>query len=356
MTMIRCVSPVDGEVYASARQCRWRWRGRPWHMRASRRKAWARRPLDERVKLVLAGVARLNEMVDEVVPELACRWPAGAPMAASSRDSTSLQLRRFDRGRCAEAARRGGERSLRAAHRARAAWRRLRHRSVELSLYDRESNTVGAGADGRQYRDPQARQQTSSSAAHGARLSRRAFRRTFSQNLFLDHDTTAALIAAKSFDFINFTGSVEAAGRSSGGAAPLPASASSSAARILAMWMERCRPRRGRRHADGRRDLQFRPVLLRHERIMCMSRSMTPLREIGRLASNYKLGNRSIRRRRSSDGKQALCGNRAQSSRRCDLQGCQGADRPEALPAGRWRCLSGAASPCRRRSLHGVQS
>jgi acyl-CoA reductase-like NAD-dependent aldehyde dehydrogenase len=29
------------------------------------------------------------------------------------------------------------------------------------------------------------------------------------QNLFLDHDTTAALIAAKSFDFINFTGSVE---------------------------------------------------------------------------------------------------------------------------------------------------
>jgi acyl-CoA reductase-like NAD-dependent aldehyde dehydrogenase len=29
------------------------------------------------------------------------------------------------------------------------------------------------------------------------------------QNLFLDHETTAALIAAKSFDFINFTGSVE---------------------------------------------------------------------------------------------------------------------------------------------------
>ena len=29
------------------------------------------------------------------------------------------------------------------------------------------------------------------------------------QNIFLDHDTTSALIAAKSFDFVNFTGSVE---------------------------------------------------------------------------------------------------------------------------------------------------
>ena len=29
------------------------------------------------------------------------------------------------------------------------------------------------------------------------------------QNVFLDHDTTSALIAANSFDFINFTGSVE---------------------------------------------------------------------------------------------------------------------------------------------------
>src|SRR3546814_3613647 len=34
-------------------------------------KAWAKRPLEERVQLVLKGVARLNEMVDEVVPELA---------------------------------------------------------------------------------------------------------------------------------------------------------------------------------------------------------------------------------------------------------------------------------------------
>jgi acyl-CoA reductase-like NAD-dependent aldehyde dehydrogenase len=34
-------------------------------------KDWARRPLEDRVQLVLKGVARLNEMVAEVVPELA---------------------------------------------------------------------------------------------------------------------------------------------------------------------------------------------------------------------------------------------------------------------------------------------
>jgi acyl-CoA reductase-like NAD-dependent aldehyde dehydrogenase len=41
-------------------------------------KDWARRPLDERIALVKAGVARLNEMSDEVVPELA--WMMGRPV------------------------------------------------------------------------------------------------------------------------------------------------------------------------------------------------------------------------------------------------------------------------------------
>ena len=92
MTMIRCVSPVDGEVYAErpamplemARQA-------VAHARLAQ-KAWARRPLDERVKLVLAGVARLNEMVDEVVPELA--WQMGRPVryGGEFKDSTSAPI------------------------------------------------------------------------------------------------------------------------------------------------------------------------------------------------------------------------------------------------------------------------
>jgi hypothetical protein len=46
--------------------------------RPQAQKDWAKRPLEDRVKLVLKGVARLNEMVDEVVPELA--WQMGRPI------------------------------------------------------------------------------------------------------------------------------------------------------------------------------------------------------------------------------------------------------------------------------------
>src|SRR5690606_26509170 len=41
-------------------------------------KAWARRPLEERIALVKDGIARLNGMKDEVVPELA--WQMGRPV------------------------------------------------------------------------------------------------------------------------------------------------------------------------------------------------------------------------------------------------------------------------------------
>ncbi|PLX37386.1 MAG: aldehyde dehydrogenase, partial [Hyphomicrobiales bacterium] len=75
---IRCISPIDGSVYAE----------RPIAamaeaeavVAAARRaqKDWARRPLDERIALVRAGVARLGEMNDEIVPELA--WMIGRPV------------------------------------------------------------------------------------------------------------------------------------------------------------------------------------------------------------------------------------------------------------------------------------
>ncbi len=75
---LKCISPVDGSVFAE----------RP-VMAASdaaalvskvraAQKDWAARPLDERIALVMAGVKRLNEMTDEVVPELA--WMMGRPV------------------------------------------------------------------------------------------------------------------------------------------------------------------------------------------------------------------------------------------------------------------------------------
>ena len=78
MSMIQCISPVNGEVYAErpglsleeAREAVARAR--------KAQKDWARRPLEDRVQLVMKGVARLNEMVDDVVPELA--WQMGRPI------------------------------------------------------------------------------------------------------------------------------------------------------------------------------------------------------------------------------------------------------------------------------------
>lgn len=75
--MIQCISPVDGRVYAE----------RPAltlseaEEVATRARAaqvdWAARPLAERIALVKAGVAKLNEMKDRVVEELA--WQMGRP-------------------------------------------------------------------------------------------------------------------------------------------------------------------------------------------------------------------------------------------------------------------------------------
>ncbi|MBZ4021885.1 aldehyde dehydrogenase [Rhodobacter sp. TJ_12] len=75
--MIQCISPVDGRVYAErpalslpdAEEMAARAR--------AAQPAWAARPLEERIALVQAGVAKLNEMKDRVVEELA--WQMGRP-------------------------------------------------------------------------------------------------------------------------------------------------------------------------------------------------------------------------------------------------------------------------------------
>ena len=78
MAMIQCISPVDGSVYAE-RPALSLDAAKDVVARARKaQKAWAKRPLEERVQLVLKGVARLNEMSDAVVPELA--WQMGRPV------------------------------------------------------------------------------------------------------------------------------------------------------------------------------------------------------------------------------------------------------------------------------------
>ena len=68
---LKCISPIDGSVYAerpvltldAAKSAAARAR--------TAQKAWAARPVQERVDLVMAGVAAVGAMNDEIVPELA---------------------------------------------------------------------------------------------------------------------------------------------------------------------------------------------------------------------------------------------------------------------------------------------
>ncbi|MDH4413418.1 MAG: aldehyde dehydrogenase family protein, partial [Rhizobium sp.] len=71
MTMIQCISPIDGSVYAERPAMSLEAAAEAVGRARKAQKAWARRPLEDRIQLVLKGVARLNEMSDEVVPELA---------------------------------------------------------------------------------------------------------------------------------------------------------------------------------------------------------------------------------------------------------------------------------------------
>ncbi|MCB9960211.1 MAG: aldehyde dehydrogenase family protein [Rhodospirillaceae bacterium] len=209
--VLTCVSPIDGSVYAErpvlspadARSVVTR-------ARAAQRE-WAARPLDERIQLVLAGVERLGAMNDEVVTELA--WMMGRPVRYGGEF--------------------GGVKE-RATYMAEIAPQALAPLAVEDSAkfrryighephgvvlviapwnypYLTAINTVApALIAGNAVVLKHATQtllvgERMVRAFHEAGVPEDVF-----QNVFLDHETTAGLIAARSFGFINFTGSVEA--------------------------------------------------------------------------------------------------------------------------------------------------
>jgi acyl-CoA reductase-like NAD-dependent aldehyde dehydrogenase len=209
MTEIRCISPIDGSVVATRKAL-----DRPTAMatiNAARaaQPGWAARPLDERIALVMAGVAALGAANDEIVPELAhmmgrpvryggefggVEERAGhmASIAAASladiKVGEDAQFRRFIR--------------------------RLPHGVVFVVApwnypYLTAINTIApALIAGNAVVLKHATQtllagERLATAFHAAGVPESLF-----VNLCLDHDTTAGLIGDGLFDFINFTGSV----------------------------------------------------------------------------------------------------------------------------------------------------
>ena len=76
-SMIRCISPVDGRVYAERPALSPEAADAAVARGRAAQKGWAARPLDERRRLVLAGIAALNERKGPIVEELA--WQMGRP-------------------------------------------------------------------------------------------------------------------------------------------------------------------------------------------------------------------------------------------------------------------------------------
>ncbi len=77
MIPIQLISPVDGRVYAERMPLTAQAAAAVVARARAAQKPWAARPLAERVALVKAGVARLNDMKEKVVEEIA--WQMGRP-------------------------------------------------------------------------------------------------------------------------------------------------------------------------------------------------------------------------------------------------------------------------------------
>ncbi|MGB2491650.1 MAG: aldehyde dehydrogenase family protein, partial [Candidatus Puniceispirillum sp.] len=206
---LQCISPIDGSVYAE----------RPLMDKTvafaavkhaeDAQAAWAARPLAARVEIIRDAVARIGEMNDDIVPELA--WQMGrpvryggefggfterasymadiadtalAPIMIEDSDSFTRYIKRIPHG-------------------------------VVLVIapwnypYMTAINTVApALIAGNAVMLKHASQtplvgERLAQAFHAAGVPEGVF-----QNVFLGHDVTADLIAAKSFGFVNFTGSV----------------------------------------------------------------------------------------------------------------------------------------------------
>ncbi|MEM7428463.1 MAG: aldehyde dehydrogenase family protein [Pseudomonadota bacterium] len=211
---LKCISPIDGSIFAE------RPVASPDEAAAIIAKAraaqrdWANRPLSSRIDLVKAGVARLGEMQDEMVPELA--WMMGRPV------------------------RYGGEfggTEERALHMAGIAEKTLAPIVVEDSAaFERRivrephgvvfviapwnypyMTAINSVAPGLIAGNAVILKHATQTLLVGERMVR-AFEEAglpegLFANIFLDHQTTEDLLGAGSFDFINFTGSVGAGRR-----------------------------------------------------------------------------------------------------------------------------------------------
>ena len=209
MKMLQCISPIDGSVYAERPATGFdAARAAVAETRAAQAD-WAARPLEERVRLVLAGIEAVGAMNDEIVPELA--WQMGRPVRYGGEFAGFAERGRYMADIAATALADIEVGSDAKFHRyiRRLPWGVVLVVAPWNYPYMTAINTVApALIAGNAVVLKHATQtllvgERMARAFHSAGIPEAVFR-----NVFLDHDTTDALLRARTFDAVNFTGSV----------------------------------------------------------------------------------------------------------------------------------------------------
>lgn len=206
---VTCISPIDGSVYAERPTLTLEAARDVVSTTRAAQPAWAARPLQERIDLVMAGVAAVGAMNDDIVPELAHMM--GRPVRYGGEFGGFNERASYMADIAAEALAdiQVGEDATFKRY-----IKRIPHGVVFVVApwnypYMTAINTVApALIAGNTVVLKHAAQtllvgERMAKAFHDAGVPADVF-----QNVFLDHDTTSALISEKAFDFVNFTGSV----------------------------------------------------------------------------------------------------------------------------------------------------
>ncbi|CUH84384.1 aldehyde dehydrogenase family protein [Thalassovita mediterranea] len=206
---LTCISPIDGSVLAE-REVLSLEAAKDVVARAKAAQAdWAARPLQERIDLVMAGVAKVGEMNDEIVPEIAQQM--GRPVRYGG-EFGGFNERASYMGQIAADSLADIEVGEDATFKRYI--KRVPHGVVLVVApwnypYMTAINTVApALIAGNTVVLKHATQTLLVGERMVAAFTAAGVPADVFQNVFLSHDVTSDLIAAKSFGFVNFTGSV----------------------------------------------------------------------------------------------------------------------------------------------------
>ena len=206
---LTCISPIDGSVLAEREVLSTEAAKEVVARAKAAQVAWAARPLQERIDLVMAGVAKVGEMNDEIVPEIAKQM--GRPVRYGG-EFGGFNERASHMAKIAEESLADievGEDATFSRY-----IKRVPHGVVLVVApwnypYMTAINTVApALIAGNTVVLKHATQTLLVGERMVAAFTAAGVPADVFQNVFLSHDTTSELIAAKSFGFVNFTGSV----------------------------------------------------------------------------------------------------------------------------------------------------